>query len=110
MPSTSYEKLLEKIQTNIKHELGELDKFVQLHQEFMSTIKVGEGDWFESGNTLNFKIQRTSTRLLEQMDVLVSHVRKNKNLSVSQDLGGSTPSTGKTKPVRRRARKTKASS
>ncbi len=107
---SSYQKFLEQIQTNIKRELSELDKFVEIHSDSMSEIKIPDGSWFVDGRLINHKIQKTSERLMEQLDVLIQHSKKRKDVPVHNNMGSPTPSPKPPKAVRRGRPKGKASS
>lgn len=110
MPLTSYQKVLNKIRSNIKYELGELTKMVEAHPDFFDQYSTTDSMMVESGLLLSHKIQRTSARLLEQIEFITTTKPTKKKLQVHNDLEGSNTCTGDAKPVRKRGRKAKVSS
>lgn len=71
MSLSSYQKFLKKIRDNIKYELGELDRFVKSHPDYIDSFKVTDSMMVESGTILHSKVLRTSGRLLEQLDAII---------------------------------------
>ena len=106
MPLPSIKKLLRKIQTNLKYELGELDLLVEAHPEYFNQFKYADGMLVETGTFLHTKIQRTSKRLIEQLDIIADTKAPDK-LPIPNSVGPSPSSAGDVKPVRKRSRKAK---
>ena len=108
MPLPSIKKLLTKITSNLKYELGELEALVEAHPEYFNEFKTTDSMFVETGVLLSYKIQRTSKRLLEQLDI-IANAKPSDKLPVPNHMGSSTSSTEDVKPVRKRGRKAKTS-
>lgn len=109
MALTSYQKVLNKIRTNVKYELGELTKLVEAHPDYFDQYSSTDLMNVESGLLLSHKILRTAERLLDQLE-FITNTKPKKKLPVPNDLGASAPCPGEVKPVRKRGRKAKTSS